>query len=189
MGDNMDNNKITEYDIIQEVGSICACNSTLAFSEMIGRTIKLEAPNLELIKSKEISNLLGNKDTIVVGVHTQILTGIKGQLSLLFDEKSAYSFISVFDSQDIKNCGFITELGISSIKEIGNVVVSAYSGAMSLLLDISIIPSIPVLTNGTFVDVINFGFNTMINMLEENIYVHTMTFNDEEKKLKAHFFF
>jgi len=177
---------ITEKDIIMEVGSICACNSTHAFSQMIDRSIDLEAPTLDIVKFKEIGRLLKKNDNNVIGVHCRILSGICGQVSLLFREKSAYEFVSIFGAQGKHSTGFLAELGVSTIKEIGNVVVSAYAGAMSLLMEVSVIPSIPVLSSGPLKEVLKLG---MVNFNDDDtIYVHTMTFKDEEKKISGSFF-
>jgi chemotaxis protein CheC len=179
-------NKITERDIIMEVGSICACNATLAFSQMINRPIQLEAPQLEIVKFKNIEKILQSKDNIVVGVHCRILSGIIGQVSLLFKEKSAYEFVSIFAAKGRQTPGFLTQLGISTIKEIGNVVVSAYSGAMSLLMEVSVIPSIPVLSSGPLKEVIRFGMTNY--QPDDRILVHTMFFRDEERKISGSFY-
>ena len=177
---------ITERDIIIEVGSICACNSTHAFSQMIDRSIDLESPTLDIVKFKEIEGLLKRSENIVIGVHCRILTGIFGQVSLLFREKSAYEFVSIFAAKGKHSTGFLTELGVSTIKEIGNVVVSAYAGAMSLLIEASVIPSIPVLSSGPLKEVLRLG---MLHFNEnDTIYVHTMTFRDEERKINGSFF-
>ncbi|MDD5746528.1 MAG: chemotaxis protein CheC [Candidatus Omnitrophica bacterium] len=177
---------ITERDIIKEVGSICACNATHAFSQMINRSILLEAPQLEIVKFKDIDTILQSKDNIVVGVHCQILSGVLGQVSLLFKEKSAYEFVSIFAAKGKHNAGFLTQLGVSTIKEIGNVVVSAYAGAMSLLMEISVIPSIPVLSSGPLNEVIRFGMTNF--QANDKILVHTMVFRDNERKISGSFY-
>ncbi len=179
-------NTVTEKDIIIEVGSICACNSTHAFSQMIKRSIDLEAPILDIVKFKEIEGLLKRRNNIVIGVHCRILSGIFGQVSLLFREKSAYEFVSIFAAKSKHSAGFLTELGVSTIKEIGNVVVSAYAGAMSLLMEVSVIPSIPVLSSGPLKEVLKLGMANFND--DDTIYVHTMTFRDEERKINGSFF-
>lgn len=177
---------VTEYDIIREVGSICACNSTLAFSQIIHRSIELEAPQLEDIKFKDVDRILKSKDNIVVGIHCQILSGILGQVSLLFKERSAYEFVSIFGAKRKHSTGFLTQLGVSTIKEVGNIVISAYAGAMSLLMEISIIPSIPVLSSGPLEEVIMFGMRNYDD--DDRIYVHTMVFRDDQKKISGSFY-
>ena len=183
---SMNENKITQADIIKEVGSICACNSTLAFSQMIDRSILLESPQLDTVKFGDIEQFVSASSTIVVGVHAQILSGIVGQVSLLFKEKSAYEFVSLFSMKPRQSTGFMTEMGVSTIKELGNVVVSAYTGAMSLLLGVSVFPSIPVLSSGPVSEVIKFGFSSLKS--HEQVYVHTMTFKDNTRKINGSFF-
>lgn len=178
--------KISEVDIIKEVGSICACNSTLAFSQMIGRSILLESPQLELVNSDNLEQKLKCKESIVIGVHTQLLSGIVGKTSLIFTEKSAFEFVSIFSSKEKHTVGFLTELGVSTIKEIGNVVMSAYAGAMSLLLNVSVVQSIPILSSGPINEVIMFGFTSMRE--NESLFVHTMFFKDNERKINGSFY-
>ena len=178
--------RVTEFDIIKEVGSICACNSTLAFSQMINRPVQLGAPELSVVKFQNIEESLQSQDKIVVGVHCQILSGVLGQVSLLFLEKSAYEFVSIFATQQKHTPGFLTQLGVSTIKEIGNVVVSAYSGAMSLLMDVSVIPSIPILSSGPLKEVVRFGLGNFHD--HDNAYVHTMVFRDEDRKICGSFY-
>lgn len=178
--------KISTEDIIREVGSICACNSTLVFSQMINRQISLEAPKLDIIPFQKIENYYKEETKIVVGVHCKLLSRVLGQVSLIFKEKSAYEFVSIFSEQGKHTPGFLTQLGVSTIKEIGNVVVSAYTGAMSLLLDDLVIPSIPILSSGPLSEVIKFGISDFDNKAQ--IYMHTMTFIDGQKKIDGSFY-
>ncbi|MBU4305686.1 MAG: chemotaxis protein CheC [Candidatus Omnitrophica bacterium] len=177
---------ITEYEIIKEVGSICAGNSTHVFSQMINRCIKLEAPELEVVSFKDIDTVLQSSEKIVVGVHCKLLTKILGQISLLFLEKSAYEFVSIFATPGKMSPGFLTQLGVSTIKEVGNVVVSAYAGAMSLLMNEVVIPSIPVLSSGPLKEAIKFGMTNFKNT--DKIYVHRMLFVDNERRINGSFF-
>ena len=177
---------ITGNDIITEVGSICACNSTHAFSQMINRSLQLESPELVVVKFKDVGTILQSKDNIVIGVHCQTLSGVLGQVSLLFKEKSAFEFVSIFADKGKHTTGFLTQLGVSTIKEIGNVVISAYSGAMSSLMDVVVIPSIPILSSGPLNEVIKFGLMNLSD--EDKIYVHKMTFLDEQRKISGSFY-
>lgn len=177
---------ISKYDIVKEVGSICAGNSTLAFSQLIGRPIQLDSPHLELIKFGNIGKVLAGADRIVVGIHAKILSGLEGRVSLLFKEKSVSEFVSIFTLPEKLSCAFLTELGISTIKETGNVIISAYSGAMSLLLNVPVIPSIPILSSGPMSEVVTFGFNAVSK--NEEIFVHTMTFKDKTRKISGSFY-
>ncbi|MCM8812310.1 MAG: chemotaxis protein CheC [Candidatus Omnitrophica bacterium] len=177
--------RLTQPDIIREVGSICAGNSTQAFSQMIKRSVVLEAPSLDSIAVRDIARNYRINDAMVIGVHCQMLAGISGFVSLVFEEKTAYDFASLFRSKAGESCGFLTEMGISSIKEIGNIVVSAYSNTMSVLLRKSVIPSIPVLTSGMLSDVMSYGVKPAD--FQQQVYVHTMTFRAMSSRLSGSF--
>lgn len=138
-----------EMDILREVGSISAGQASIALSEILGRTIQLRVPVLDFLSGSDLTKKL-EKDQIVVSIFSHILTGIEGKILFLMDEKSAYKLVDMCYriNQEDKKGGIFTEMGMSLIKEVGNVVTSAFVGALSMILKTIIIPSIPTLVNG-----------------------------------------
>ena len=82
-----------------------------------------------------------------------------------------------------------TELGFSIIKELGNIVVGAYTGALAVILKKPIIPSIPTLISGSFKD----ALNTLLGAYEkdETIYLMEACYEEgsQQAKGKLHFIF
>ena len=137
-----------EMDILREVGSIAAGQGSIALSEILGKKIKLEMPVLNVLESGAVLKKLG-ENPVVVTIFSNILTGLEGRILFLLDEKSAYRLADMcyrINPENIKSSVF-TEMGVSLIKEVGNVVISSFIGALSMILRILIIPSIPTMVN------------------------------------------
>jgi chemotaxis protein CheC len=139
-----------EMDILKEVGSISAGHGSIALSEILGRKILVELPSLDIISADTVLERLPT-DQIVISVSSTILSGLKGSILFVLEEKSAFKLIDMcyrIHVEDKKNSMF-TEMGLSVIKEIGNVIISSYVGALSMILKTVIIPSIPTLVSGS----------------------------------------
>jgi chemotaxis protein CheC len=62
-------------------------------------------------------------------------------------------------------------MGLSTIKEIGNIIISCYVGALSMILKTIVIPSIPTLMSGSLQQVLSmvvspYGPDNIILMVE-----------------------
>jgi chemotaxis protein CheC len=138
-----------EMDILKEASSISAGQASIALSEIIGRRINLTMPSLQVIDSAEISKKI-LPDRIVLSINSHILSGLKGDILFILKEESAFKLIDLcYKSQkDAVKTGVITEMGMSIIKEVGNIVISSYVGALSVLLKRVVIPSVFTLISG-----------------------------------------
>jgi len=139
-----------EMDILREVSNIAAGHGGVALSEILGRKINMEMPSLDIVATEVIVDKIAT-DQIVISVSSNILSGLKGEILFILEEKSAFKLIDMcYRSQmDEKRNSLFTEMGFSVIKEIGNVIISSYAGALSMILKTVIIPSIPTLVSGS----------------------------------------
>ncbi|HOU36970.1 MAG TPA: hypothetical protein PK562_06860, partial [Candidatus Omnitrophota bacterium] len=83
-----------EMDILREVSSIAAGHGSIALSEMMGRKLDLDLPSLEMVPAASVTNKI-QADLIVLSVACNILSGIKGEIIFVLDEKSAFKLIDL----------------------------------------------------------------------------------------------
>lgn len=138
-----------EMDILREVGSIAAGNGSTTLSEILRKKITLRMPSLDIIPSGELLSRI-TTDQIVISVSSHLMCGLKGDILFMLDEKSAFKLIDMCYriGKEENKTGDSTEMGMSLIKEVGNVVISSYAGSLSIFFKIVIIPSIPTLVSG-----------------------------------------
>ncbi|MFH1778383.1 MAG: chemotaxis protein CheC [Candidatus Omnitrophota bacterium] len=151
--------KKEQYDILCEVGNICAGNAAVALSELLKSPISVSMPALHTVGMKETQKII-KAQANVIGIHVKVFAGLKGEVLLIFTEESAANLIDVFmRSTEQKSSGLLTEIGMSLLKETGNIVISAYVGVLSVMLKTPVIHSTPTLSNGATEDVLQFAFS------------------------------
>ena len=145
-----------EMDILREVGTIAAAHGGIALSEILDRRINLIIPSVDMVSCSGIANKLG-KGKLGIAVIFKLLTGLKGEAVFILDEKNAFKLISL--SQKTKNeerrPDVLTEVGLSTLKEIGNIVTGAYLSAIGIMLKKVILTYPPTLISGTVDEVFN----------------------------------
>ncbi len=173
-------------DMLKEVGHICTGNATIALSQVLNQKVELTIPDLKLIDSDKVLDELKGTQDVLVGVSVQLLGNLTGNIVLMFPEKGAYSLIDAV-SQYRKELGNATEYGVSSLKEIGNIVISAYLATLSTFTRQVILHSTPNLICGTLETVFNVAFSKMKTETNKVILIETF-FKIADKDIDGSFF-
>ena len=102
-------------------------------------------------------------------------------------EKTAYKLIDVCYKLegDIKKGSLFTEIGMSLVKEVGNVVISSYIGALGCFLKRLIIPALPILVNAPFEEIMRIvvmGYEG-----EESVLVIESVFEEKKSNITGNF--
>ena len=141
-----------QYDVLKEIGNIGAGNATTALSQMLSMKMDMSVPKVALISFKEISSIIGSEDQIVVGILLELEGEIDGMMMFFFDLKSAHHLVDVLmqratvnQSIDDEGTDF-SEIEMSALNEIGNIVAGSYLTAIATLTSMKIISSVPNMT-------------------------------------------
>ena len=169
-----------EMDILKEVGITAAAHGSIALSEILKRKIILKLPSLEVIPAGEVSKQINIKG-MVLTMQVQILSGLQGKIVFLLEEKSAFRLIDICykTNEEHKEPGHFTEMGMSVIKEVGNIIISAYINSLSFFLKKLIIPSFPILVNAPITEIISM---LTTDCKQENYILLIETIFAEEKE-------
>ncbi len=175
-----------EMDILREVGTTAAAHGSIALSEILGRKIALRLPSLSILPREQISKQI-HIEGMVLTLQTQILSGLNGRVVFILEEKSAFRLIDLcYKSGDNnKNVGIFTEMGMSVIKEVGNIIISSYISSLSFFTKKLIIPSFPMLINAPFTEIMNSLMARYEK--EEYILVVEAIFEEEKEDIKGNF--
>lgn len=145
-----------ELGILKEVGSIAAGHGSIALSEMLGRKIILSMPRVSIISGSRMTGKI-DLQRMGIAIVSCLPTGLKGDAIFLLDEKNAFKLIDMSYKirEEDKMSGTFTEIGISSIKEIGTIVIGSYLCAISLMLKRVVLALPPTLISGTVDEILN----------------------------------
>lgn len=176
-----------EMDILREVGSIAAGHGSIALSEILGRKIGLEMPSLEILPAQKVVGKISSEQ-IVICVTCTILSGLKGDILFVLEERSAFKLIDMCyrQSGNEKKGSHFTEMGLSVVKEIGNVIISSYCGALSMILKTVVIPSIPSLLSGSIQQAMKMSVTSYAG--EDYILWAEAMFMEPQEKISGSFY-
>ncbi|MFH1768666.1 MAG: chemotaxis protein CheC [Candidatus Omnitrophota bacterium] len=175
-----------KMDILREVGNTAAAHGSTALSEILGRKILLRLPIVDVLPCDGKSNKIALSG-MVFTMQSHLLSGLQGRIVFLLDEQSAYKLIDMcYKLEQIKsNIGPFTEMGLSVIKEIGNIIISSYVNSLGLFLKRLIIPSFPILINAPLPEIIN-AINPEYNP-ENSLLMVQAIFEEEKDKIQGNF--
>lgn len=136
-----------QFDVLREIGNIGAGNATTALSQMLNSKIDMKVPNVELLEFKELSDLVGGAENLVVGILFTLGGDIDGMMMFMLDMSASRHLVNILmgnqdstrDSVDVD----FNEMELSAMSEIGNIISGAYLSSLSSLTHLTIISSIP----------------------------------------------
>lgn len=180
---------VLEKDILTEIGSMCAGNATVALAQILGRRIELQLPSVKVVNVSKLSSLLGNHpEEVVVGIYMQILGGMQGSALLVFPKGNAFVLIDLLIGPlEVTPCS-LTEIGISALKEMGNIIISAYLSALSAFAGISSFSSTVTLTSGAIKSLINLTFSGLKKTETTETILIEAVFSEKKRDLAGNFF-
>lgn len=139
-----------QYDVLRELGNIGAGNATTALSQMLNRKMDMSVPKVALIPFNQISEIMGDEDQTVVGILLGFEGDVHGMMMFLFDTKSAHHLVNTLMMQDMENGveagAEFSEMEMSALNEIGNIVSGSYLTAISKLTNLKMISTVPEMT-------------------------------------------
>jgi len=182
-------NQSALLDILKEVGNIAAGSSGTALSELLKKRINLEVPVVDIIIAYPENLKIKTEGERVVAVFSKILAGLEGEVVFFLREKEAFRLIdlSMKTEERENHIRIFTEMSVSLLKEVGNIVICSYLSTLGLFLKKILIPSFPVFLSG-FVDEV---LNITLSFYQEEDYAYLIEsiFTVEEEKIKGSFYF
>lgn len=140
---NFDNIDSIQLDILREIGNIGAGNATTALSQLINRRIDMGIPKVNISEFNELSDVLGGPENQIVGILLAVEGEINGMMMFVLELASANNLINILMEKNIQDFEEFTEMDLSALKEIGNIITGAYLSSLSSLTNLKIIASIP----------------------------------------------
>ncbi|AHM56636.1 CheY-P phosphatase CheC [Peptoclostridium acidaminophilum DSM 3953] len=129
-------------DVLKEVGNIGAGNALTALSQIINKKVDMEVPVIEVIETEKIVNTVETAEMLIVGVYVKFWGDISGNIMLVLDKPSADHLIKILLGGVSEN-DFYSEMEMSAIQEIGNILSSSYINSISQLSNLNIQMSVP----------------------------------------------
>ena len=136
--------KAIQVDALREVANIGAGHAATALSQMVGQTIMISVPTINVLALEDIPPQVAAHDEPVAAVLLHMLGDLTGRTLLVFPRTTAIRLAALLLRREPVGDDF-TEMEQSAIKEAGNILSSAYMNALSDFMGMMLLPSPPSL--------------------------------------------
>ena len=132
-----------ELDTLREIGSIGTGNAANALSSMLGCKVTIEVPEVKIMGYNEAIDWSGGPENVTAGV----LARLEGEINGIILSIQHMEFINLvlqhMIGNGVEDYQYLTELEISALLEVGNIMISAFANAMAGLTDMKIRLTVP----------------------------------------------
>ena len=133
-----------QLDVLKEIGNIGSGNAATALSQLLGRSIDMQVPQVRLMDVADAIESLGSPDKLVVGI---LLKGdADGMIMFLLEEAFAKTIVTGLTGERSFSLYELNADDISVLSEIGNIMGGSYVNAIANLSGMTIDMSVPALT-------------------------------------------
>ncbi|KHD86520.1 chemotaxis protein CheC [Heyndrickxia ginsengihumi] len=187
-------NKITSLhlDALKEIGNIGAGHAATALSKLLNKKIDMKVPDVHIASFDEIMELIGGAEIVVVSVFLRIEGEAPGNIFFIVPIEQGENFIRSMTGDT--TFSFLeppySELGLSAMLELGNILSGSYLTALSDFTQLDMYPSVPALSIDMFGSIISYGLIELSQVSDYAIVVDTVV-NDghpQNSDVKGHFF-
>lgn len=143
---NLDELNDMQYDVLKEIGNIGAGNATTALAQMVNMKVDMSVPKVELVPFSQLADFIGSEEEQVVGMFLQMSGDVDGMMMFFFNMRSAHNLVDMLMGRPItddNDSDEFSEMDMSALSEIGNIISGAYLVALSKLTNLTIETSVP----------------------------------------------
>ncbi|MBR1691264.1 MAG: chemotaxis protein CheC [Lachnospiraceae bacterium] len=141
--ENLDDMSSEYYDVLSELGNIGAGNAATALATMLQCKMDITVPKVRLLDFKDVCSVLGGEEQIMAGIDLMVEGDINGSIMFLMDERSAHVLVEKVMGMPTEQEHSLTEMELSALKEVGNIITGAYLNSLATLTSMMIYPSVP----------------------------------------------
>lgn len=133
------------FDILKELGNIGAGNATTALAQMLQCKVDMKVPQVQLLEFKEVGEMVGGAEQQMTAIYLGVEGEITGSIMFLMDMQTAKHLVAkmLMGMGASRGIGGFTEMELSALLEIGNIIAGSYLNSLSDLTRLTIYPTIP----------------------------------------------
>jgi chemotaxis protein CheC len=129
--------------ILHHVLSTATNHASAAMCRWVGSAITLTLDEVSEVPLEEVLGRLNVGDEMVTAIVLTLDGSEGGTLLLMFDETSGRHLAATLLQREVSSDPEWTEIEISALNETGNILGCAYMNALTKLVDVELVPSIP----------------------------------------------
>lgn len=124
-------------DVLRELGNIGAGNAASSLAVILNERISIGLPIVKITDFNDAVNAMGCAETMTVGVLINFSGEAEGMIMFLIGMEDTKRILNIL-LQDFEEADEMTEIKLSAIKEIGNILGSSYIGSIEAMTGLKI---------------------------------------------------
>ncbi len=155
---------------------------------MLKKKINIDIPSAKVVRLEKIPDLLGGPESLVAAVYFHITGPFLGAIFLIFSLKEALRLVDMLLDRKNGDTKTLDEFAGSALKELGNISASSYLVALSEVVKMRLMHSIPGLATDMLEAVLD-GVLIELALEAEDAVVIDTEFKVEKDRVQGHFLF
>ena len=140
---------LAELDILREIANIGSGHAATVLSQMIAMPVMIDVPTISVERLHAVTRRMVPERTAAVALFMQVVGDLTGQTSFVLSEENAARLCRLLLGGQLGSDGLRGAMEESTLKEIGNVMVSGFLTALSAFLRQCLVPSVPEIVFGS----------------------------------------
>ena len=153
----MNKSKFTplQLDLIKELANIGGGNAATSLSQLINKPTSMTVPTIDILNYNEVYEGMMSEEKIVDAVVMRMLGDAEGLFLFINTEESSHNLVRMMVDDNIQ---FTEELYISAIKELVNILVASFLNAVSKMVNVNLISSVPIHMKDMFGSILSSAY-------------------------------
>lgn len=140
MGDEKEKLSEQAFNALAELGNIGAGNAATSLSVLLDSRLTMSPPQVAIHDFNSLENILGGPGATVVGVLSETYGNMKSMILFVVGMEDAERLVNVLVGG---NTDWHSEMGMSAINEIANIIIGSYVASLETLSGMTIRYSLP----------------------------------------------
>lgn len=132
-----------QMDVLREIGNIGSGNAATSLASMLAKTVDISVPKISVLDYEQVASELGGPETMIVGLMLTLDGDVHGMLMFLLQQDFAHMTLNTLLGESLADFSEIDEMGLSAIREVGNIMAASYVNAIADMAGIAINISVP----------------------------------------------
>lgn len=100
-------------------------------------------PKVNVLEFKELAEVVGGEENPIVGILLHVEGDINGMMMFVLEQSGAHNLVNMLMGRELGGFSEFTEMDMSALNEIGNIISGAYLSSLSTLTNLKIVASVP----------------------------------------------
>ena len=174
-----------QLDVIKELANVGGGNAATSISQLVDKFINMSVPTIDILDYNEVFSEIMAEDQMVIAVTLRMIGDANGNFLFVCTEENAEKLVKMMLPQGME---LSHELEYSAVCELVNIVVTSYLNAISKMLDINLISSVPAIAVDMFGAILSSAYMES-EQFDENVMIIKNEFIYEGDKEDSSLYF